>query len=97
MQKLEADLNGKNGKRVQQLALAKLTTGASLMYTFANMAYGGSGGDQDVMITGMAPMNKAAGGKRCLFRKWLYAILYLQYWIKNIVKYWFNIYARFGS
>ena len=51
--KIRADINGKNGKRVQQLALAKLTTGASLMYTFGSMAYGGSGGDQDVMITGM--------------------------------------------
>ena len=90
--KIRADLNGKNGKRVQQLALAKLTTGASLMYTFGTMAYGGSGGDQDVMITGMAPMNKAE--RDAFFRKGFmpYSIAVLD---KKTGKYVSTSYARF--
>jgi len=67
--KVRADLMGKNGKATQQLALAKLSTGSTLMYFFGTMAYGGSGFDQDVMITGMAPMNKAE--REAFFRKGL--------------------------
>ena len=90
--KVRADLMGKNGKATQQLALAKLSTGSTLMYFFGTMAYGGSGFDQDVMITGMAPMNKAE--REAFFRKGLqpYSIALLD---KETGLYKSTSYARF--
>jgi len=90
--KVRADLMGKNGKATQQLALAKLSTGGTLMYTFGTLAYGGSGFDQDVMITGMAPMNKAE--REAFFRKGLqpYSIALLD---KETGLYKSTSYARF--
>jgi hypothetical protein len=90
--KIRGDLMGKNGKATQQLALAKLSTGSTLMYTFGTMAYGGSGFDQDFMITGMAPMNKAE--REAFFRKGLqpYSIALLD---KETGLYKSTSYARF--
>ena len=56
--KLKADFLGKNGKRAQQLMLAKLSTGTSLMIGFGMYAYGVNQNSSDFMITGMAPFNK---------------------------------------
>ena len=90
--KIRMDLSGKNGKATQQLALAKLSTGSTLMYFFGTMAYGGSGFDQDVMITGMAPMNKAE--REAFLRKGLqpYSIAILD---KETGLYKSTSYARF--
>lgn len=90
--KIRMDLSGKNGKAVQQLAIAKLSTGSTLMYFFGSMAYGGSGFDQDVMITGMAPMNKAE--REAFLRKGLqpYSIAILD---KETGLYKSTSYARF--
>lgn len=90
--KVRMDLSGKNGKATQQLALAKLSTGGSLMYFFGSYAYGSSGFDQDVMITGMAPMNKAE--RQAFLRKGLqpYSIAVLD---KETGLYKSTSYARF--
>ena len=62
------------------------------MYTFGTMAYGGSGFDQDFMITGMAQMNKAE--REAFFRKGLqpYSIALLD---KETGLYKSTSYARF--
>ena len=65
--KIRRDLSGKNGKRVQNLALAKLATGTGMMVTMANMAWGTADFDRDVVITGMAPMDKAE--RQAFYRK----------------------------
>ena len=53
------NVSGGNGKKAQQLAIAKLSAGATLMYQFGSMAYGANVADQGVMITGMMPTRKA--------------------------------------
>lgn len=53
------NISGGNGKKAQQLAIAKLTAGATLMYQFGSMAYGANVADQGTMITGMMPTRKA--------------------------------------
>jgi hypothetical protein len=55
--KVRADLLGKNGKRVQQLALAKISTGSMMMMGFGMYAYGVNQGGP-FMITGMAPFDR---------------------------------------
>ena len=78
MPRHRADLMGKNGPRKAQLARAKFASGSMLTFTFASMAYGSSDGDQDVMITGMAPTNKAE--REAFYRKGFlpYSIAYKQ-------------------
>ena len=56
--KLKADFLGKNGKAAQQLMLAKLATGSSLLMGFGMYAYGANSSGGDFMITGMAPYTK---------------------------------------
>ena len=53
------DLKGFNGKAKQQLALAKLSTGTTLLMGFGMYAYGANSTGGDFMITGMAPFSKA--------------------------------------
>jgi len=53
------DLKGLNGKAKQQLALAKLSTGATMLMGFGMYAYGANSSGGDFMITGMAPYTKA--------------------------------------
>jgi hypothetical protein len=78
MPRHRADLLGKNGPRKAQLARAKFASGSIMTYTFASMAYGSSDGDQDTMITGMAPINKAE--REAFYRKGFlpYSIAYKQ-------------------
>ena len=60
------NLSGKNGTKAKQLAIAKLSTGAMLMYQFGSMAYGANVTDQGTMITGMMPTRK---GEREAFQR----------------------------
>ena len=78
MPRHRADLRGLNGPRKAQLARAKLASGSMMTVTFAFMAYGSSDGDQDVMITGMAPTNKAE--REAFYRKGFlpYSLAYKQ-------------------
>ena len=78
MPRHRADLRGLNGPRKAQLARAKLASGTMMTATFAFMAYGSSDGDQDVMITGMAPTNKAE--REAFYRKGFlpYSLAYKQ-------------------
>ncbi len=55
MPSVRRDLSGANGPAKKQLAAAKIITGATLMYNFANMAYGASDGSGNYIITGRAP------------------------------------------
>ena len=56
--KVRADFMGKNGKQAQQLLLAKLSTGTTLLAGFGMYAYGVNQKGSDFMITGMAPFNR---------------------------------------
>ena len=56
---VKKNISGKNGKKAQQLAIAKLSSGAVLMWQFGSMAYGANVHDQGLMITGMMPTRKA--------------------------------------
>ena len=78
MPRHRADLRGLNGPRKAQLARAKFASGSIMTATFAWMAYGSSDGDQDVMITGMAPINKAE--REAFYRKGFlpYSLAYKQ-------------------
>lgn len=67
--KIRADLSGKNGKKTQQLALSKMMLGGTLMYQFGSMTYGNSGLEGDMLITGMAPGDKAE--REAFYRKGL--------------------------
>lgn len=58
MPSVRRDLSGANGPAKKQLAAAKIITGATLMYNFANMAYGAADGSGNYIITGRAPGNK---------------------------------------
>lgn len=53
-----ADIKGVNGPAKRQLAISKVITGAGLMYTFGNLAYGAADGSSNYIITGRAPGNK---------------------------------------
>tara|TARA_S200002703_G_scaffold67759_1_gene58889 strand:- start:1532 stop:4399 length:2868 start_codon:yes stop_codon:yes gene_type:complete len=59
MPSVRKNLSGANGKHAQQLALAKVSTGATLMYTFGSMAYGANTSNPNMMITGMVPPRKS--------------------------------------
>ena len=59
MPSVRRDIMGKNGPAKKQLAMAKIMTGSTLMYTFANFAYGAGDGTGNYIITGRAPGNKA--------------------------------------
>jgi len=59
MPSVRRDLMGKNGPAKKQLAMAKLMTGSTLMFSFANFAYGAGDGTGNYIITGRAPGNKA--------------------------------------
>lgn len=59
MPTVRKNVAGKNGKQAQQLALAKLFTGSTLMLTFGGMSYGANTSDTGTMITGMMPGKKA--------------------------------------
>ena len=59
MPTVKNDLKGLNGKAKQQLALAKLSTGTTLLMGFGMYAYGANSTGGDFMITGMAPFSKA--------------------------------------
>ena len=59
MPSVRNDLKGLNGKAKQQLALAKLSTGATMLMGFGMYAYGANSTGGDFMITGMAPYTKA--------------------------------------
>ena len=48
-------LKGLNGKAKQQLALAKLSTGTTMMMEFGMYAYGAHSSSVDFMITGIPP------------------------------------------
>ena len=52
-------LMGVNGPAKKQLAMAKLMSGATIMYGMFQYAYGASDGSGDYIITGRAPGNKA--------------------------------------
>ena len=68
MPSVRKDLMGANGPAAKQLALAKLSTGTALMTTFGMYSYGGMiGENQDIMITGHAPYNRAE--RDAFFRK----------------------------
>ena len=91
--KIRMDFTGKNGKHVQQLAMAKIITGSTIMYEFANYAYGASTtGDQKVMITGMAPLKRTE--RDAFYRKGFmpYSIAFLN---KKTGLYKSYSYARF--
>ena len=85
------NLSGKNGIKAKQLAIAKLSTGAMLMYQFGSMAYGANVTDQGTMITGMMPTRK--GEREAFMRKGLlpYSICNMQ----NDGLYQCTSYARF--
>ena len=58
MPSVRRDLSGANGPAKRQLAASKIITGAGLMYTFGNFAYGAADGSSNYIITGRAPGNK---------------------------------------
>ena len=84
-------LSGADGPAARQLALAKLASGTALLTTFGSMAYGSTPG-QDIMITGMAPLNKAE--REAFYRKGFlpYSICVLD---KSTGMYSSTSYARF--
>ena len=59
MPSVRRDLMGVNGPAKKQLAMAKLMSGATIMYGMFQYAYGASDGSGDYIITGRAPGNKA--------------------------------------
>ena len=55
MPSVRRDLRGLNGPAKKQLAASKIITGAGMMYTFGNFAYGAADEGSNYIITGRAP------------------------------------------
>jgi len=84
-------ISGADGPAAKQLAFAKLASGTALLTTFGSMVYGAAPG-QKIMITGMAPLNKAE--REAFYRQGFlpYSIAILN---ETTGKYTSTSYARF--
>ncbi len=67
MPSVQKAIRGDLGPVARQTALSKVALGGSLMWTFGSMAYGTAEENSNIMITGMAPTNKAE--REAFYRK----------------------------